>query len=103
MFAVIYRFEIKSDIEEEFIEAWKEATLAIQAHHHHRGSRLHQNEEKEWIAYTVWDTREKWERRNEGPPELQAALAKMGRYLEKVEVLHHLDVRGDLLGAPPHT
>ena len=97
MFAVIYRFEVKPGSEDAFVEAWAAATLAIKAYHHHRGSRLHQNENKEWIAYTVWDSEEKWLKRTEGPPPLQEALARMGQYVDKVEVLHQLELRADLL------
>jgi len=101
MFAVLYRFEIKPGDDEAFVASWAEATRAIKAHHRHRGSRLHQDERGGWFAYTVWESREKWQARTEGPAPLQRALARMGEHVERVEVLHELEVRADLLDDGP--
>lgn len=97
MFAVLYRFTIKPESEAVFTRLWTEATKEIKAHHKHKGSRLHKSSEGEWLAYTVWESQEKWELRNEGPESLKKAISGMSQHINSVEQLFKMDVVGDLL------
>lgn len=58
MIAVIYRWRVAKKHEAEFQRRWHEITQDILQHHGGGGSRLHQAENGEWVAYARWPSRE---------------------------------------------
>ena len=61
-FAVIYRWRIRSGMEERFQQAWEAVTKSLKAERGALGSRLHRAEDGSWIAYAQWPTKDAWER-----------------------------------------
>lgn len=60
-FAVIYRWRIRSGLEEQFQRAWATATESFMAERGALGSRLHQASDGAWVAYAQWPSRKAWE------------------------------------------
>lgn len=54
MFAVIYRWQIHSGREDEFVDGWNRVTRAIHAACGSYGSRLHRASDGTWVAYARW-------------------------------------------------
>ncbi len=67
-FAVIYRWEIRNGMEEQFKEAWTVITKLFVAERGALGSRLHKADDGTWVAYAQWPTREAWEQSNDLGP-----------------------------------
>ncbi len=73
-FAVIYRWRIRTGLEEQFQQAWATITKLFMAERGALGSRLHQVDDGTWIAYAQWPTRQAWERSRElGPADPNAS------------------------------
>lgn len=51
---VIYRFRIKDDAADQFIEGWSAVTCALREQRGALGSRLHRCEDGLWYAYAQW-------------------------------------------------
>jgi hypothetical protein len=65
MFNVIYRWKIHPGKEEQFKEAWIEATRLIREFRGGQGSRLHRCEDGSFLAYAQWPDQETWQRSSE--------------------------------------
>jgi heme-degrading monooxygenase HmoA len=79
MFAVLYRWKLKSGTEPAFREAWTAATEAIRVRYGTGGSRLHRGDDGEFVAYAVWPSRATWEEAQKLPstyPEAGIAMRK---------------------------
>ena len=69
MFAVIYRWRLKSGMEGQFADGWDRVTRAIHQSCGSYGSRLHRCDDGMWLAYARWPDEtaqqdcEHWERR----------------------------------------
>ena len=61
MFAVLYKFNVKSGEEKNFQKHWAEMTEEFIKVHGGLGSRLHQSDDGSLFAYAKWPNREKWE------------------------------------------
>jgi len=85
-FVVIYRWTIREDKVEDFQEAWEKVTAAIKAERGGLGSRLHQDEDGDWVAYAQWPDRAAWEDSCELGPVDEAASSVM---TEAIEKSHH--------------
>lgn len=85
MFAVIYRFKLKSHQEERYIQNWNTVAQYFIDHKGAIGSCLHKGEDALWVAYSRWPdkkTRDKsWPKDrsiNENfPREIQQAIRDM--------------------------
>jgi len=64
-FAVIYRWRIRSGMEERFVQAWEVVTKSLMEEREALGSRLHRGEDGMWIAYAQWPTKQAWEQSRE--------------------------------------
>lgn len=98
MFIAIYRFKVKKNNEEIFIEAWEDLTKLIYRHEGSLGSRLHKSDSNEFIAYAQWPDRATW--KNSGdrlPPEADIVWKNMREACEEVENIYELDSISDLL------
>lgn len=54
MFAVIYRWRLKSGMEDQFVDGWERVTHAIRQTCGSYGSRLHRCDDGLWLAYARW-------------------------------------------------
>jgi len=101
MFAVLYRWKLKSGTEQKFREAWSSATEAIAARSGTGGSRLHRTDDGEFVAYAVWPSRQQWEDASKLPSANPEAGAKMRECIEHSISTTPLDVVEDLLRPLP--
>lgn len=63
MFCVVYEFQIKKGLNEEFESAWADFTEAIHRVCGSLGSRLHKTDNSEtYVAYAQWPSRELFNR-----------------------------------------
>lgn len=82
-FAVIYRWRIRSGMEDQFQLAWETATRSFIDERNALGSRLHKADDGSWIAYAQWPTRQAWERSRELGPSDPDAAALMAEAIEE--------------------
>ena len=59
-FCVIYRWEVRPGMEEQFQFAWKQLTHEFKEQHGGLGSRLHKASDGTWLAYAQWPSRDTW-------------------------------------------
>ena len=98
MFAVIYRFNVHPGKEVEFEDAWEHLTKLILEYEGSLGSRLHRNENGEYIAYAQWPDRETWLNAGSNLPAAAEGYRKnMRESCQSIETLHELDPINDLL------
>ncbi len=79
MFAVLYRWRVREDMELEFQRAWELLTREFRDRAGSLGSRLHRSAEGEWVAYAQWPSREVWESARVESAEGKAALELLSR------------------------
>lgn len=82
-FAVIYRWRIRSGMEERFQQAWEVVTKSLMQERGALGSRLHHAEDGTWIAYAQWPSKSVWERSRELGPLDPPATATMREATEE--------------------
>ncbi len=98
MFAVIYQFNIKENMNSEFIKAWKELTQLIYEYEGSLGSRLHGLNHRSYIAYAQWPDRETWKNSGRNLPDSADRIRiAMKDSCSSIEVLYELDSVEDLL------
>ncbi len=93
MFAVIIKFIIKENTEEQFIDAWIKLTQLIRIHEGGLGSRLHRVKKNTFIAYAQWPNEETW--KNSGGKMPQHGLdikSKMRDCCKSVDVKNTLQI-----------
>lgn len=98
MFALIYQFEVKENKEPEFINAWEKLTQLIYEYEGSLGSRLHKQIDNVYIAYAQWPDKETWKNAgNNLPDSADEVRAKMREACTKIDTLHELECKIDLL------
>ena len=98
MFAVIYQFNVKGNMNSEFIKAWKELTQLIYEYEGSLGSRLHKLNDKSYLAYAQWPDKETWKNSGNKLPNSADSIRKaMKNSCTNIEVLYELDSIEDLL------
>ena len=81
-----------------FEKTWREMTILIRDNAGSLGSRLHKQNDTDYIAYAQWPDKATWKNSTEKLSELSKDLKKaMGECCEKTEVLFEMDVVDDLL------
>lgn len=100
VFAVLYRWKLRSGAEPEFRDAWRAATVAIRARYGTFGSRLHRADDDEIVAYALWPDRASWEAARELPSVAPEAAARMRACIEQSVSTTPLDVVDNLLSLP---
>ena len=103
MFAVVYRWKLKAGADAAFREAWREATVAIQARFGTSGSRLHRTDDEHYVAYAVWPSQAAWAEARQAPPPNPDASSKMREAIEQSFPAMMLEVVDDLLQVEPPT
>lgn len=100
--AYIYRMVVRPGWDEQFIEAWKEVTLAYRSKGGGLGSCLHRAKEQEYIAYARWPAHETRDALNPDSIEgVNAWRQKMRKACSEVEEIYRLDSVEDLLLISP--
>ena len=82
-FAVIYRWRLHPDREDQFRRAWEIVTLALKKERGALGSRLHLASDGIWVAYAQWPDQASWERSRELGPLDSAVAAQMQEAIEE--------------------
>lgn len=98
MFAVIYRWRLHQDREEEFAEGWHRVTRAIHATCGSYGSRLHKADDGTWVGYARWPDAGARERCGAPDPE---GLAMMRHAIAESFDEIRCKIVDDLLAEPP--
>lgn len=97
-FAVIYRFEVKSGREGEFIRSWERMTELIKEYEGGLGSVLNKLDDQTYIAYAQWPDRKTWEMAGSKLPEVAAEIRlSMRQCCHEIDTLHELNIIKDLL------
>ena len=98
MHAVIYKFDVKKGREEEFKMVWKKLTKAYLEFAGSMGSRLHTDENGNFIAYALWPNQEILSEANQKLPETKKSLRdELRATCISVQVLHKLEAVEDLI------
>jgi len=83
MFAVIYRWRVRTGEESQFQQAWELLTREFLARAGSLGSRLHRSSDGTWVAYAQWPSREAWADAKIGSPEGKAAIESLSAVVEE--------------------
>ena len=101
MFLVLYRWRIKQGMEEEFRDAWHQATEAIYQHRGSLGSRLMRSLDGDFYALAQWPTQDSWLARNEPAEASASASQRMRNAIEHAYPPVELEVERDLFRDSP--
>ena len=100
MFTVIYRWRIKSELEQQFVECWSEITAEYYLKCDGAlGSRLHRGNDGLWYAYAQWKTAEDRESAFQNLPNM-TAREKMKETIEESFPEVRLEIMADFLIFP---
>jgi heme-degrading monooxygenase HmoA len=73
MFTVLYRWRVKPELEQQFVESWSEITeYYLNNFEGARGSRLHRGSDGFWYAYAQWKSDEHRQKAFQNRPETEA-------------------------------
>jgi len=98
MFVVIYKFEVKENMNSEFLKAWEELTDLIYEYEGSLGSRVHFERENVYVAYAQWPDKGTWENAGSNMPEnAEEVRSRMRNSCAKIETLYELECVKDLL------
>lgn len=99
MFAVIYRWRVKPDLESQFTESWAEITEYLLGNFNALGSRLHCGSDGFWYAYAQWRSSEDRDFAFQNMPDIPAR-AKMNEAIEERFAEIRLETVSDFLILP---
>ena len=98
MIAVVLKFKVKANQSKVFIGNWKLLTEYIYKYQNSLGSRLHREDDLNFIAYAQWPDRETlYNPKSKLPEEALKVRQKMRAACDKVEKLYELELTVDLL------
>lgn len=98
MFCVVYRFNVKEGMEQQFQEGWSALTKILHEQNGTLGSRLHRNRDGAFIAYAQWPDEKTWDNAENNSPEADQARRLMKESCDTpTEVVFRLNVVEDLL------
>ncbi len=102
MFCVLYKFTVKSNLDDPFRQHWLAVTQWYYRNAGSLGSRLHRTNNGEYIGYAQWASREQWSsQRDTVNAELQGYRQAMRQCCESIDVLYELDTTDDYLQSEP--
>lgn len=105
MFIVMFEFVPMPGKEADFLAAWPKVTQGIYLFKGSLGSRLHKNEDGQWIAYAQWPDRATWEHsealRMRDDYESQRTRMHDALNLQDTRILYKMDVVCDYLQRRP--
>ena len=103
MFTIIYKFIPKNGQKDGFVKSWKKVTENIYKERGSLGSRLHNSNGSEFIAYAQSASKDQANLEVDLSEKYKEDLRVMLSFLEKSEVLYELDVLEDLLQAESYS
>ena len=83
MFRVLYSWKIKSEKEQDFIDAWSENTLFLRENHDSLGSHLFRGNDGKFYGLAQWKTAEDREKAFQNFSELAETRKKMREAIEE--------------------
>ena len=96
MFIILYRWRIKPQLEQQFIDSWTEVTKFYREIFGSLGSRLHRGNDGLFYGYAQWQSAEQREKAFQNMPELPAG-AKMREAIDESFPEIQLEVISDFL------
>ena len=94
-FYVVYRWRLKTGMEQQFTDAWSEMTDLIREQRGGLGSRLHYRDDGWWVAYAAWPSRDHWMRSKKlGPADQALAKLMNDAIVQRLQPEELLPVRG---------
>lgn len=96
MFCVIYRWRIKPELEDQFIESWSEITEILIKDRGGKGSRLHRGEDGLFYSYAQWNSEEDRRKAFQNFPETPASEKMRAAIIESFPEIK-LDETADFL------
>ena len=98
MIAIIIKFKVKPNQEKVFKENWKKLTQFIYKYENSLGSRLHKEDDLNFIAYAQWPDKKTLNNNDSKlPKEAIEVRQRMRDACEKIEKLFELELTEDLL------
>lgn len=99
MFAVIYRWRIKPELERQFVENWSAVTKYYMENRGGSGSRLHRGADGIWYAYAQWKSAQAREEAFKNVPEMAEREKMSEAVIERLPEIT-LEVEADFLILP---
>lgn len=99
MFVALYRWKIKADKEQQFIEAWSEITAYYRENFDSLGSRLHRGDDGVFYAYAQWKSTEQREKAFASSSASEAGV-KMREAIKESLAEVRLEILADYLFVP---
>lgn len=98
MFSVIYTFKVKAGQEKALMESWKGLTHLIYKYEGSLGSKLHRDQNGNFVAYAQWPSKEVWENAGSKLPkqETDRFRKQMKNSCIQIETEYELDLVEDL-------
>lgn len=97
MFVVLYRWKLRADHEDDFVEAWSQVSDLLLKERGSLGSRLHCGSDGIWYSYAQWPSAEtRKEAFAKGPVDASATERMSAAILERFPEVH-LETRADFL------
>lgn len=98
MFSVIYTFKVKDGKDQDFLDGWTGLTKLIYKHEGSLGSKVHKDQNGNYVACAQWPSREVWENTGANLPKVETEKfrAQMKNSCYEMETLFELDLVVDL-------
>lgn len=98
-FTVIYRWVLRPNLEDQFVDAWSRVTLALRNQRGSLGSRLHRGADGLWYGYAQWPNAEARRSAFSQPVESEALQLMRAAVQESLPEIH-LETVSDFLVLP---
>ena len=101
MFVVLYRWRIRPNLEQQFVENWSARTAYLQEKYDSLGSRLHRGSDGIWYGYAQWKSAEQREQVfNAESNTVSETSQKMREAIEESLPEIQLEITSDYLISP---
>lgn len=97
MFVVIYEFDVKEGMEEQFTDAWLALTRGIYEFRGSFGSRLQIDKSGKFLGYAQWPDREAWAKDWSADTRLSSESKTMWSCLYSSKTIYEAEVVTDYL------
>lgn len=104
MFCIIYAFDVRPGMEEDFMKGWEGLTRLIYQYEGSLGSRIHHETEERLIAYAQWPDEFVFEESGKKLPEEADVYRQLMRQAcVSINTLHRLHMLNDLTQTKPYS
>ncbi|MBA3786790.1 MAG: antibiotic biosynthesis monooxygenase [Acidobacteria bacterium] len=101
MFVVLYRWRIRPNLEQQFVENWSARTAYLREKYDSLGSRLHRGSDGIWYGYAQWKSAEQREQVfNAESNTVSETSQKMREAIEESLPEIQLEITSDYLISP---